>query len=170
MDSGRPRAPGGDFLRDHGGCPTARLLTNAKSEPYPPAGGVRSQNAEKRIHAPASTEGHLTRNQVLTCLIEIAGVSEHRYTSPLSSMNSLRNAYLTPRAGRSPESRSNHASWRCFCWDNQPLEKMARNPSITCLRILLFVVALTEKRHHTAEMENRNFKCDGVDASTSQST
>ena len=39
--------------------------------------------------------------------------------------------------------------------------KIARNPSIFCLRTLLFVVVLTEEWHHAMEMENRNFKSEG---------
>ncbi len=39
--------------------------------------------------------------------------------------------------------------------------KIERNPSIFCLRTLLFVVVLIDERCHGAEMENRNFKSKG---------
>ena len=39
-----------------------------------------------------------------------------------------------------------------------------RNPSILCLRMLLFIVALNEEWHHAAEMKNRNFKSEGPSA------
>ena len=38
--------------------------------------------------------------------------------------------------------------------------KIARNPSIFCLRMLFFIVVLNEEWHHAAEMKNRNFKSD----------
>ena len=42
----------------------------------------RVRNAEKRIHAPAPPERQKTRNQILTCLIEIAELSACYYRRP----------------------------------------------------------------------------------------
>ena len=96
---------------------------------------------------------------------------------PLSSMNSLKNSCLHSAqranpahdelpdsvAGRATASISIKPCFVALLLRGSPTPwKIARNPSIFCLRTLLFVVVLTRVCHQAAERKIRNFKSEST--------
>ena len=89
-------------------------------------------------------------------------------------MNPLRNSYLyfAYRANDlhddQPDGVASISIKSCFVAllsrESSTPWKIARNPFFFRLQTLLFVVVLTEEWQQAAEMENRSFKNDGVDA------